>query len=253
MVFFRETQIWYVNLWVINSRPESYNKPIFHVYGVEKPLRWRTGIASWKKWEHLSMQRELSCGQLRHGTRFTTCNPLETLTRLFFIKNGVGSERKEDRYNDKKNKYILGNVWANKEWGKVVVARKNRNWSKGVEDEKTHTPTSFANTNICVGDKGLLAGATSLSGQEGWALVQMCRDRPWPQTWNFYYCQLGESWVYGTHTCKVERAQEISENYAPLSCFRFFFSSKMWSNKMNIFRSLSKMLSQVTRISKLGR
>lgn len=65
------------------------------------------------------MQRELSCGQLRHRTRFTTCNPLKSLTRhFFFIKNGVDSERKEDRYNDKKNKYILGNVWANKKWGK---------------------------------------------------------------------------------------------------------------------------------------
>lgn len=74
------------------------------------------------------MQRWLPCGQLRHGTRFPTCNPLETLTRHFFIKIGVDSERKEDRYNDKKNKYILGNVWANKEWGKGGSSGKE-NWN----------------------------------------------------------------------------------------------------------------------------
>lgn len=70
------------------------------------------------------MQRGLPCGQLRHGTRFPTCNPLETLTRHFFIKIGVDSERKEDRYNDKKNKYIPGMFGQTRNGGKVVVAGK---------------------------------------------------------------------------------------------------------------------------------
>lgn len=62
----------------------------------------------------------------------------------------------------------------------MVAEKKIGVEAMGFEVEKNHTPTLFANTNICVGDKGLLAGATSLSEQEGWALEQMCISWPWP-------------------------------------------------------------------------
>lgn len=43
----------------------------------------------------------------------------------------------------------------------VVAGRKIGIEARGFEDEKNHTPTAFASTNICVGDKGLFPGATA--------------------------------------------------------------------------------------------
>lgn len=72
------------------------------------------------------MQRGLPCGQLRHGTRFATCNPLETLTRHFYTEwSKIQKEKKTDT-TTRRISISLEMFGQIRNGGKVVVAAGNK-------------------------------------------------------------------------------------------------------------------------------
>lgn len=70
------------------------------------------------------MQRGLPCGQLRHGTRFTTCNPLETLTRHFYKEWSRFRKKKKTDMMTRRISLSLEMFGQTRNGGRVVAGRK---------------------------------------------------------------------------------------------------------------------------------
>lgn len=100
--------------------------------------------------------------------------------------------------------------------------------ASGFGDEKDHMPTQFANTNICVGDKHCLLVQHLFVGKRIGSGANMQRLGLVHRHGTLILTEGKLSVWNGTDTCKVELAQEVTENYILLSSF--FPLSKIWNS-----------------------